>query len=206
MAIHKDKRNYRIHNEKNLSLIERSMRECGGGRSILVDGQDEIIAGNGAYQTAEKLGIPLRVIETDGTELIAVKRTDLETESTKRKRLAVLDNSTSDTSKFNYELLREDLQISDLEDFGVLIPEIFVGGNGVMGEQAFTEEEVKEIGEDIGQEYITPERMEEIREEHPDINNRVIICFKPEQKPEIEGILGIKIEKVLYNINEIMGE
>ncbi len=200
-----DKRNYRKHNDRNLSLIKKSVDECGFGRSIVIDAEDNIIGGNGLVSTLDK-NTPVRVVETDGSELVVVKRTDLETESLKRKRLAVLDNSTSDTSKFNYELLREDLQISDLEDFGISMLENFYGGNGVFGEQAFTEKEVEAIGEDIAQEYITPERMQEIREEHPDLNNRVIICFKPEQKPEIEGILGIKIEKVLYNINEIMGE
>ena len=114
-----DKRNYRIHSEKNLSLIEKSMQDCGMGRSILIDSNDEIISGNGAYQTAEKLGVPVRIIETDGSELVVVKRTDLKTDDEKRKRLAIMDNSTSDTSIFDLNLLQQDFEIPELEDMGI---------------------------------------------------------------------------------------
>ena len=75
-----DKRNYRKHNEKNKKLIRKSLEECGTGRSIIVDSNEEIIAGNGVYEQAKAMNIPVKVIETDGTELIAVKRTDLQTE------------------------------------------------------------------------------------------------------------------------------
>ena len=38
-----DKRNYRKHNEKNKKLIKKSLEECGTGRSIIVDSNEEII-------------------------------------------------------------------------------------------------------------------------------------------------------------------
>ena len=41
-----DKRNYRKHNDKNKKLIKKSLDECGAGRSIVVDSEDEIIGGN----------------------------------------------------------------------------------------------------------------------------------------------------------------
>ena len=44
-----DKKNYRKHNDKNKKLINKSLKECGAGRSILIDNQNEIIAGNGIY-------------------------------------------------------------------------------------------------------------------------------------------------------------
>lgn len=78
-----DPRNYRIHGEENKRLIRKSLTECGAGRSILVDKNDIVIAGNGVYEQAQELGLKVRVIESDGTELIAIKRTDL---STKMKR------------------------------------------------------------------------------------------------------------------------
>ena len=59
-------------------LMERSFRELGAGRSILVDRDGRIIAGNKSQRAAIAAGIKrVRVIETDGDELIAVKRTDL---------------------------------------------------------------------------------------------------------------------------------
>lgn len=123
MEIKFDKRNYRKHNDKNKRLINKSLKELGAGRSILVDSEDEIIGGNGVYEQAKKLGIKTRVIETDGSELVVVKRTDLKTDDEKRKKLAVLDNSTSDTSDFDNNLLTSDFDINQLAELGVDIKE-----------------------------------------------------------------------------------
>lgn len=119
MAIKFDSRNYRKHNDKNKSLIKKSLEECGAGRSIVIDNDEEIIAGNGIYEQAKKLGIKTKIIETDGSELVVVKRTDLSTGDEKRKQLAVMDNSTSDSSEFDLELLQTDFQINALNDWGI---------------------------------------------------------------------------------------
>lgn len=114
-----DKRNYRKHNDKNKELINKSLKECGAGRSIVIDNDNEIIAGNGIYEQAQKLGIKTKIIETDGSELVVVKRTDLATDDEKRKQLAVMDNSTSDSSEFDFELLQADFDTEELEDWGL---------------------------------------------------------------------------------------
>lgn len=114
-----DKRNYRKHNDRNKELINKSLKECGAGRSIVIDNDNEIIAGNGIYEQAQKLGLKTKVIETDGSELVVVKRTDLATDDAKRKQLAVMDNSTSDSSEFDFELLQADFDTEELEDWGL---------------------------------------------------------------------------------------
>ncbi len=113
-----DKRNYRKHDDRNLSLIRKSVDELGLGRSVVVDSENEIIAGNGLVSSLSK-DIPVKVIETDGSELVVVKRTDLKTNDEKRKRLAVMDNSTSDSSEFDFELLSTDFDNLQLEDMGI---------------------------------------------------------------------------------------
>ncbi|MDR2139823.1 MAG: hypothetical protein LBP50_09785 [Tannerella sp.] len=113
--IKQDGHNYRIHDEKNLRLIEKSLSDCGAGRSILIDGEDCIIAGNGVYRKAQEMGLPVRIIESDGTELIAVKRTDLTTEDARRKALALADNHTSDTSVFDMDIVMEDFTPEELD-------------------------------------------------------------------------------------------
>lgn len=118
-----DSRNYRKHNAENKRLIKKSLEECGAGRSILIDGEDEIIAGNGVYEQAKKLKMPVRIIETDGSEIVAIKRTDLKTTDEKRKQLAVMDNSTSDSSEFDFELMAQDFNVEALEDMGVDLPD-----------------------------------------------------------------------------------
>ena len=103
-----DSKNYRVHTEKNKMIIDKSLKELGAGRSILIDSENEIIAGNGVFEQAEKQNIKIKIVETDGTELIAVKRTDLKTNDKKRKKLALIDNHATDTSNFDMELIKED--------------------------------------------------------------------------------------------------
>lgn len=121
MEIKLDPRNYRKHDKKNKDLINKSLKECGAGRSIVIDNEDNIIAGNGIYEQAQKLGLKTKIIETDGSELVVVKRTDLATEDEKRKQLAIMDNSTSDTSTFDFEILQADFDTETLIDYGLPI-------------------------------------------------------------------------------------
>ena len=51
------------------------------------------IAGNKTFEVAQRLGIPTRVIETDGQELVVVRRRDLRLASDPQARaLAIADN------------------------------------------------------------------------------------------------------------------
>ena len=135
-----DKRNYRKHNQRNKDLIKKSLEECGAGRSIVIDNEGEIIAGNGIYEQAKALNIPVKIIESDGSELVVVKRTDLATDDEKRKQMAVMDNSTSDSSEFDLELLSVDFAAFELKDMGIDIPEI-------------KEKELKDISDELKEEY-----------------------------------------------------
>lgn len=124
MEIKFDKRNYRKHNDRNKELIRKSLDECGAGRSIVIDNEGEIIAGNGIYEQAQQLGLKTKIIETDGSELVVVKRTDLQTNDEKRKQLAIMDNSTSDSSEFDIELLQSDFDVPELVDFGIDVADV----------------------------------------------------------------------------------
>ena len=112
-----DSKNYRVHTDKNKMIIDKSLKELGAGRSILIDSENEIIAGNGVFEQAEKQNIKIKIVETDGTELIAVKRTDLKTNDKKRKKLALIDNHASDTSEFDMELVKQDFEDVKLEEW-----------------------------------------------------------------------------------------
>lgn len=83
--------------ERGRALVESSLAECGAGRSILADANGTVIAGNKTLKAARKLGMPLRVIETEGAELIVVKRNDMRLDrDPQARRLAYLDNRTSE--------------------------------------------------------------------------------------------------------------
>lgn len=138
-----DKRNYRKHSDENKRVIKKSLEELGAGRSVLIDKNNTLIAGNGVFEQAQALGIPVRVIETDGTELVAVKRTDIAGGDEKRKKLAMADNVASDLSDFDDDLLHEDFSMEELSDWGLELPEIEEAPTEEAQEDDFDEEKDK---------------------------------------------------------------
>ena len=62
-------------------LIKKSLERFKAGRSVLIDKNNNIIAGNKTVSAAATMGMKVRVIETTGEELVAVKRTDIDLDS-----------------------------------------------------------------------------------------------------------------------------
>jgi len=82
--------------EYGTHLLEKSFRELGAGRSLLLDKNNRIIAGNKSTETAAAIGLKnVIIVETDGTQLVAVKRTDIDLDSKQGRELAIADNATS---------------------------------------------------------------------------------------------------------------
>lgn len=77
-------------------LIEKSLRELGAGRSILLDKNNRIIAGNKTVENAAVVGLEnVIIVETTGNQIVAVKRTDIDLDSKAGRELALADNATS---------------------------------------------------------------------------------------------------------------
>lgn len=90
-----DDKNFNKHTEFGMSLLEKSLQEFGAGRSILVDKNNRVIAGNGILEAAGQVGIEdIKVIETVGDELVVVKRTDIDLDTKKGREMAYADNQT----------------------------------------------------------------------------------------------------------------
>lgn len=88
-----DARNANRGTPRGRALLADSLTTYGAGRSILADRQGRIIAGNKTAEQAQRLELPVRVVETDGRELVVVQRTDLDlTEDTAARQLALADN------------------------------------------------------------------------------------------------------------------
>jgi len=101
-----DHKNARKRTDRSAKLIAESLQRFGAARSIVIDEENRILAGNGTIEGAKAAGIKnVRVIETDGTEIIAVKRTGL-TEDEKIG-LALADNRTSDLSDWDKDMLQQ---------------------------------------------------------------------------------------------------
>ena len=83
--------------DRGREALERSLREYGTGRAVLIDRHGRVIAGNKTVEQAQALGIPLRVVKTDGRHLIAVQRDDLDlTTDRTAQALAIADNRVSE--------------------------------------------------------------------------------------------------------------
>jgi site-specific DNA-methyltransferase (adenine-specific) len=96
--------------DRGRSMLGSSLKKYGAGRSILIDKHGTIIAGNKTVETAKKAGLKnLLVVQTDGTKIIAVQRTDLDMRTDKRAReLAIADNRVAELDlDWNDEVLRE---------------------------------------------------------------------------------------------------
>ena len=91
-----DDKNFNKHTEYGMSLLEKSLRELGAGRSILLDKDNNIIAGNGIIEAAGSVGLEdVKIIETTGDEIVAVKRTDMTIDSREGREMALADNATA---------------------------------------------------------------------------------------------------------------
>ena len=101
----RDPKNARRHGDRNKAFIRQSLEEVGGGRSILVDGDGIVRAGNGVYEQAQALGMKVRQVKARRGEIIAVVRDDLK--GAAAVRAALLDNRASDLSEWDSAVLRE---------------------------------------------------------------------------------------------------
>lgn len=115
-----DDKNFNLHSEFGLGAIEKSLRKNGAGRSILVDMDNNIIAGNGVTEAAINAGITkTKVVEVTGDELVVVKRTDLKLDSKQGREMALADNATAAADlNWDFETLKKvteqyDLNVSD---------------------------------------------------------------------------------------------
>ena len=124
-----DQRNFNKGTEQGQELMERSFKEMGAGRSILIDKNGNIIAGNKSQKAAIAAGIKkVRVVETTGDELVAVKRTDVDIDSAEGRKMAYLDNLTTQVNltwdETELEAVQADVEGFDIADFGFDIEDL----------------------------------------------------------------------------------
>jgi DNA modification methylase len=104
-----DPKNANRGTDRGRAALARSLRDYGPGRSVLIDRHGAIIAGNKTVEQAKRLNIPLRVVETDGEYLIAVKRNDLDlTTDPRAQALAIVDNRVGELDlEWDVDMLKE---------------------------------------------------------------------------------------------------
>lgn len=116
-----DERNANKGTERGLTLLEKSLKSYGAGRSILVDRDNRVIAGGKTLGVAVEMGLGVREVETDGRELVVVRRTDLSMDDRKTRELAIADNRVAELDlDWDLDALRE------LAGEGVGVSEFFL--------------------------------------------------------------------------------
>ncbi|MBW7959865.1 MAG: hypothetical protein H3C69_09950 [Candidatus Promineofilum sp.] len=87
--------------ERGTYMIRRSLERLGAGRSILVDKNGKVIAGNKTLESAGDVGIDdVILVRTRGNQLVAVMREDLDLDdpSGEARQLAYADNRAGEVS------------------------------------------------------------------------------------------------------------
>lgn len=103
-----DDKNMNKHNQYGMSLLEKSIGSLGLGRSILIDKNNKIIAGNGVTETAANMGLEdVIIVPTDGKKLVVVQRTDIDLDSKEGRELALADNAVANVNlEWDVEVLQ----------------------------------------------------------------------------------------------------
>lgn len=118
-----DDKNFNRHTSYGMSLLEKSLRELGAGRSILLDKDNNIIAGNGIVEAAGSVGLEnVKIIETTGDEIVAVKRTDMTIDSKEGREMALADNATANADlSWDEDTIKEQTEKWDFDtnDWGM---------------------------------------------------------------------------------------
>lgn len=115
--LHADPENRRHRTPRGAAMLVDALHQVGAGRSIVIDEANHILAGNGVVEAAALAGITgVRVVDTDGSELVAVRRRDLTPEQ--KRQLAMYDNRTGELAEWNPQQLAADAQRGlDLQPF-----------------------------------------------------------------------------------------
>ena len=146
--LHLDPKNSRLHNERNLDAIERSLRDHGQQKPIVALHDGTVIAGNGTFRVAtERLGATeLAVVYYDGTEDGA-------------RKFKIADNRTAELAEWDDATLAEELKAMSVDGFDLT-------------DVGFTEDELaKLLKEDAG-----PEDFKDLDEETVETNTTCPSC------------------------------
>ena len=147
-----DHKNARKRTDRSAELIKESLQRYGAARSIVIDEDNRILAGNGTIEGAKEAGINrIRVIETDGDEVIAVRRTGLTEEQ--KIGLALADNRTSDLSEWDQEMLN---RLGEQHDISLFFSQDDLDGILETDVEALPPEDFDEVDDDITTEHRCP--------------------------------------------------
>lgn len=186
-----DKRNANKGTVRGRAMLDHSLRTLGAGRSVVVDKNGRIIAGNKTIEVAADIGLPIEVVRTRGDKLVVVQRDDLDLDTDAAAReLAYADNRTSEVGlAWDANAIAADLEA------GIDLTELFDGN------------EVSAILNDAADKYCAPVIDDgEYAQKH---NDRV----KPTGSMIVVGVgsfaglvLGVTVDQVIARLKLRFGD
>jgi hypothetical protein len=141
-----------------------------------------VVAGNMRYRAAVDLGIkslPCKIISP-------------ETPVSKLKAYTVKDNSSF--GEWDYDMLANDWDAAELDDWGVDVW------------QDDTDNTDAGLPAELQGNDLTPAELSKLAGDDKTVYDRIIVIFLPEEKSQLEELIGKKIDKVVYKFNELKQE
>lgn len=151
--------NVRRHNEKQIAELEKSVKQFGQTRAIVIDEENNILIGNGLYFALTNMGVE---------EAECYRKTGLN--EIQKKKLILSDNKTYSLGSDDYAEINNYIKaITDIGDFDI------AGFDAdVLEQMVATDEEVEAIIENYGN--VTEENLikkEDLIQPQPQEDNEV---------------------------------
>lgn len=200
-----DDKNFNEGTQYGQHLIEESLRKFGAGRSVLIDKNNRIIAGNKTIENAAAIGLEdVIVVETTGDKIVAVKRTDVDLDSKEGREMALADNATGMVN-----LRWDEAAIAEAQAAFGIAPREW-GVNEIKFTQDTT---IIDSGDyfdgsnlpiELQGKNIEADDLEKLKGDDITQMERVIIVYPKSRTSELASILGLEeIDKVVYKLDEI---
>lgn len=184
-----DDRNANAGTPRGRGMVETSLQKYGAGRSVLVDRNGKLIAGNKTSEAAAAIGLDkVQVVQTDGSTLVVVQRTDLDLdEDSAARELAIADNRAGELGlEWDVDVLASLGNEIDLSAFwsrdelAALIVEDVTSGGG---------DEVPEVGE--GETRVKPGELWQL-------GRHRLLCGDSTKRDDVERLMGGERANVVY--------
>lgn len=175
-------------NDDAVEYVAKSIKEFGFKVPMVIDKNNEIIAGHTRYKASLELGLK---------EVPCIVADDLTEEQIKAFRL--VDNKVSEKATWNLDLLGEEIKGLDELNFDI----------ENLTDLGFGSFELSMLTEDFEPEDYDDEIIKEYSEKSDDLlaSKRIIITYSTDAEEEyLKQLLKLNDLKVVYSVEELMNE
>lgn len=89
-------RSFNLGSRRGMRILKHSIESLGFCRAVVIDRNNKVLAGNKVLKYAVSKNAKVRIVETQGDELVVVKRNDIDYDTRKAKEIMIVDNLSSE--------------------------------------------------------------------------------------------------------------